>query len=76
MTERREWTTIASFGTGIDADIARELLIAAGIPVLMRSERSGIFGPGFQGSVPGGVGLAVPVAFVKQARELLASDAA
>lgn len=75
MTEPREWSTIASFGTGLSADIARELLIAAGIPVLMRSERSGIFGPGFQGPVPGGVGLAVPVAFVKQARELLASDA-
>lgn len=74
MTGTREWTTIGSFGTGIDADIARELLIAAGIPVLMRSDRDGIFGPGFQGAVPGGVGLAVPLAFADQARKLLDSD--
>lgn len=74
MTETFEWTPIGSFGTGLDADIARELLIAAGIPVLMRSERNGIFGPGFQGWVPGGVGLAVPAAHADQARELLASD--
>jgi hypothetical protein len=75
MTDGLEWTPVGSFGTGIDADIARELLIAAGIPVLIRSERTGIFGPGFQGSVPGGVGLAVPAAHADRARELLSSDA-
>ncbi len=75
MTETRDWTTIGSFGTGLEADMARELLVAAGIPVLMHSERSGIFGPGFQGSMPGGAGLAVPATFADQARELLAPDA-
>jgi hypothetical protein len=70
-----EWTAIGSFGTGLDADIARELLIAAEIPVLVRSERTGLFGPAFQGAVPGGVSLVVPAAHAERARELLASNA-
>ena len=75
MTATREWTTFGSFGTGLEADMARELLLTASIPVLMRTERSGIFGPGFQGSMPGGAGLAVPAAFADRARARLASDA-
>ena len=71
MTEERGWTAVGSFATGLDADIARELLIASGIPVMMHGEQTGLFGPGFQGWVPGGVGLAVPRAHAKQAREIL-----
>jgi hypothetical protein len=75
VTDTPGWTTIGSFGTGLEADMARERLITAGIPVLMRTERSGIFGPGFQGAMPGGAGLAVPAAFADQARALLDSGA-
>ena len=59
-------TAAASPGLAAEAQV---------VPVLIRSERTGIFGPGFQGSVPGGVGLAVPAAHADRARELLSSDA-
>ncbi|MEO5798083.1 MAG: hypothetical protein ABIZ70_01375 [Gemmatimonadales bacterium] len=71
MTEANTWITVGAFGTGLEADMARELLVAANIPVMMHGEQTGIFGPGFQGWVPGGVGLAVPTAFAEQARELM-----
>ena len=66
-----QWVRIASFATGVEAEMAREQLKAAGISVIIHSEGSGLFGPGFQGTLPSGVAVSVPVADVKEARELL-----
>ncbi len=74
MTARDNWVSLRSFDTGLEADMARLRLQAAGIPVLLRSNRAGVFGLTFQGSVPGGILLVVPMAEVVRARELLEED--
>jgi len=66
-----EWTKIASFGSGLEADVARARLEQAEIPVQVRGEHTGIFGPSFQGSVPSGIDVYVPSPDVDRARELL-----
>lgn len=74
MTARDNWVSLRSFDTGLEADMARLRLQAAGIPVLLRSDRAGVFGLTFQGSVPGGIVLVVPMAEAVRARELLEED--
>ena len=72
---RAEWETVATFATGLEAEMARGLLEEQGIPVLVRSNSAGIFGFAFyQGSVPGGVTLQVPSPEIDRARELLNDD--
>lgn len=66
-----EWIPVASFSTGLEADRARAVLEAAGIPVLTRSDQAGIFGLTFQGAMPRGVTLSVPSPEVNRAGELL-----
>ncbi len=68
---RAEWVAIATFATGLEADMARQQLDAEGIPVLTKSDAPGIFGAGFQGSVGGGVTLCVPSPEVERAIMLL-----
>jgi hypothetical protein len=72
MADESGWIQVASFGTGLEADIARQELESAEIPVVMRSDQAGIYGLSFQGALPGGVKLYVPAQALKQARELLA----
>ena len=69
--DRAEWTTVATYATGLEADIARAALEEADIPVLVRSNSTGIFGPAFQGTVPGGVVLQVPSPESERALTLL-----
>jgi hypothetical protein len=67
-----EWTKLATFGSGLEADIARATLEEAKIPVQVRGhQQTGVFGPSFQGSVPGGIDVYVPSPEVSRARELL-----
>jgi hypothetical protein len=66
-----EWVKLATFGSGLDADIARARLEEADIPVQLRGEHIGAFGPSFQGAVPGGVDMYVPSPELEHARELL-----
>jgi hypothetical protein len=66
-----EWVAVATFATGLEADMARQQLDAEGIPVLTKSDAPGIFGAGFQGSVGGGVTLHVPSPEVDRAMMLL-----
>jgi len=73
MSERAEWIQVATFSTGLEADIARNTLEGADIPVLVRSNAPGIFGLAFQGVVVGGIALHVPTPEVERARELLDS---
>lgn len=65
------WVQIASFGTGLEADIAQAQLESAGIPVLRQSDGVGVFGLSFQGAMPRGVQLSVPSPEVERARDLL-----
>ena len=66
-----QWTKLATFGSGLEADIARARLEEADIPVQLRGQPTGIVGPSFQGSIPGGVDVYVPSPEVERARELL-----
>lgn len=71
---RAEWIEVATFSTGLEADIAKSALEDADIPVLVRSNAPGIFGLAFQGVVAGGISLHVPTPEIDRARELLATS--
>ncbi len=73
--DRAEWIDIGSFATGLDADIARDVLERAEIPVFVQSNAAGIFGLAFQGAVSGGITLRVPSPEADRARALLANTA-
>ena len=66
-----EWVKLATYASGFDVDVARAALEEADIPVQVRGQRVGIFGPSFQGQVPGGIDLYVPSPELSRARELL-----
>ncbi|MCC6244561.1 MAG: DUF2007 domain-containing protein [Gemmatimonadaceae bacterium] len=69
--EQAEWVELANYRTGFEADMARQALEAADIPVLVRSDASGIFGVGYGGGVTGGITLFVPGPELDVARSLL-----
>jgi hypothetical protein len=71
---RAEWVKLATFASGLDADVARARLEEAEVPVQIRGQHIGMFGPAFQGPVPGGVDLYVPSPELEYARDLLESD--
>ncbi len=71
---RATWVIVSTFATGLEADIARGVLEADGIPVLLQSDTAGIFGLAFQGNVAGGIALQVPSPEVERARALLDGD--
>ena len=66
-----EWVKVATFSSGFDVDLARATLEEADIPVQVRGQQVGIFGPAFQGPIPGGIDVYVPSPELKRARELL-----
>ena len=70
-----EWIKLATFGSGLEADIARARLEEADIPVQLRGQQTGAFGPSFQGAVPGGLDIYVPSPELEHARELLGHTA-
>jgi hypothetical protein len=74
MAARDDWVSLRSFDTGLEADMACLRLQAADIPFLLRSDRAGVFGLTFQGSVPGGIVLLVPTSVAVRAREVLEED--
>jgi len=76
MASNDQWVAVQSFSTGLEAEMAQQVLEQAGIPSLLRSDRAGVFGLTFQGPVPGGVTVVVPDSAVAQARELLAESEA
>lgn len=71
MRMEPEWVVLGSFGSGLEADIARQTLEAEEIPVLVRGNQAGIFGGAFQGPVIGGVELLVPERELARARALV-----
>lgn len=58
--ESEHWVKLASYATTFEAERAKAVLDSAGIPAMLKSHGvSGVFGAGFQGTVPGGVVLLV-----------------
>lgn len=65
------WTVAAEFPAVYQAEMAAEMLKQAGVPAVVRAESSGIFGPGYAGTVTGGARVLVPDEFADEARELI-----
>lgn len=72
---RASWVKLATFDSGLDVDIARARLEAEDIPVLVRGNYVGSFGPSFWGGVPGGIEIYVPSPELGRARDLLDDSA-
>ncbi len=68
------WVPAATFSSTLEAEIARQTLEAEGIPSIFKNQKTGIFGPGYQGPVPGGVDVCVPSPELERARELIGGD--
>lgn len=67
-----QWVKARTFSTRFEAEMARARLESAEIPAIIHSHAgSGVFGAGFQGSIPGGVELRVPIDRLSDAAELL-----
>jgi len=71
MSDMAQWVPLGSFNTGLDADIVRAALEAAGIPVLVKGDNPGIFGASHQGVVTGGIELLVPDVALERARAMM-----
>lgn len=65
------WVPVTTCATVFEAEMVRQELEAEDIPVLVKGTKPGIFGPGFQGAVPGGVEVCVPSPELDRAREVL-----
>jgi len=65
------WRKAAVFPAEPGAEIARQLLEGAGIPVAVLNDRTGVFGPGFAGTSHLGVTIMVPADRLQEAIELL-----
>lgn len=67
-----EWVKARTFATHFEAEMARARLESAEIPAIIHSHAgSGVFGAGFQGSIPGGVELRVPIDRLSDAADVL-----
>ena len=73
MSDRNEsrWITVATFAARYLADIPIQSLEGAGIPVLVKGEEPGIWGPAFAGPTSQGVTLLVPGGAREEAMEIL-----
>jgi Putative prokaryotic signal transducing protein len=69
--DQAEWVELTNLRTGFEADMLRQELEAAEIPVLVRSDAAGMFGAGYGGGVTGGIRVFVPSPEIERARELL-----
>jgi hypothetical protein len=75
MSDRAQWARATTCRSMLEAELSAQTLEAAGIPARIRAhDLVGVFGPGFQGTVPRGVDLLVPSPLVDDAREVLGLD--
>ncbi|HET9426362.1 MAG TPA: hypothetical protein VFO55_13415 [Gemmatimonadaceae bacterium] len=66
----RDWSVLATYASGLEADIAVALLEAADIPAIRdNNDTVGLFGPGFQGASARGITVRVPTADLQAARD-------
>ena len=71
----RSWVPVATYATGLEADLAVARLEGAGITAVRRdNDTVGIFGLGFQGPLARGVGVLVPSDALVEAQEILAPE--
>ena len=67
--EEKGWSVLATYSSGLEADIAMGQLEQAGIPALRDSnDAAGIFGASFQGTTPQGFTVRVPTEALDDAR--------
>ncbi len=70
-----ELAIVATFSSGVEADVTVAILKAAGIEAYARgNDIVGIFGPGFQGSTARGVDVIVPRTELDKARMALGQE--
>ena len=63
------WSVLATYSSGLEADIAMGALEEAGIPALRdNNNAAGIFGVSFQGTTPQGFTIRVPTEALDDAR--------
>jgi hypothetical protein len=69
------WSVLATYSSGLEADIAMAQLETAQIPALRDNNNAvGIFGPGFQGTTPQGFTIRVPTGALDDARAAVNLD--
>jgi hypothetical protein len=69
---RATWEVLATFASGLEADLAIAQLEAAGIDAVRDNNDSvGIVGPGFQGATSRGVSVKVPSPLLSEARDVI-----
>ena len=72
---RVSFVQVGVYATRFEAELAQAQLESADMPSLIQSHAgAGVFGPGFQGAVPGGVALLVPRELLAEAKEILGHD--
>lgn len=70
-----DWVKAREYATRFEAELAHARLESADIPSTIQAHgASGIFGPGYQGMVPGGVTLLVPADRLREVTEILNDD--
>lgn len=68
------WVRFREYAASFEAELDRQALEQAGIPVMLNGPVTGVFGPGFAGPTANGVTLLVPADHVEDARDLLGDD--
>lgn len=72
---RATWEVLATFASGLEADVAIAQLQSAGIDAIRDDNDSvGIFGAGFQAPTSRGVTVKVPSPVLNEAREVIGLD--
>lgn len=67
--EEQGWSVLATYSSGLQADIVMGQLEEAGIPALRdNNNAAGIFGVSFQGTTPQGFTIRVPTQALDDAR--------
>ena len=67
--EEKGWSVLATYSSGLEADIVMGQLEQAGIPALRDSNNAaGIFGLSYQGKTPQGFTVRVPTIALEDAR--------
>ena len=72
--DRVEWVLLSSYAARYLAELDIQTLEGEGIPVFVRGEEAGIWGPAFAGPTSQGIRLMVPSTALEDARELLELD--
>lgn len=69
--EAPRWVTVATYAARYLAEIPIQTLKGNGIPVIVKGEEPGIWGPAFSGPTSHGLELQVPEPLAREAREIL-----